>query len=153
MSEGAGVERGKPGHIHRWADRLEAVWYWWRILGRDLVLFVSLGLALMAVTSLQEGRRRAIKINCGISQAIIDAGRNIITGSSGGTSQPSEFEKNLEKLGYPPPEVRKRQAQQAARLYAIQIAKAVERESGVKNLVSPEGNIDCEKILDAGGAG
>jgi hypothetical protein len=54
--------------------------------------------------------------------------------------------RNLERLGYPPAEVRKRNARRAADEYARAIARGVERQSGVRGVVRPDGSIDCRRL-------
>lgn len=130
---------------HRgWRRLLRENWY------RDVwLLLVSLVLLLMVhgvqsrVERQREGRAIAINVMCGGISSVIEAGRATITGSS--TLSP-EFERNLERLGYPPERQRKAAARAAAKGYAASIAAAVQQESGVRGLVRKDGSLNCERL-------
>lgn len=101
------------------------------------------GKALTKTQRQQEGRAVAVNVVCGSTSAIIEAGRATITGGGGVSPQ---LARNLERLGFPPKRVRDVAAKRAARLYAKSIADAVERESGVRGLVRPDGSLDCFRL-------
>lgn len=122
-----------------------------------LLVTVALTLSIVAVRSLQsqqdrqrEGRKLAVETICGIEQATIDAGRAQLL--SGANLKPDRFRRNLERLGYPPRELREKAARQAALAYSSHIAKAVERESGVRGLVKRDGTLRCDLLVRASGA-
>lgn len=120
-------------------------WYrdvWLLLLSIVLVLMV-LGLQTK-VDRQREGRAIAINVMCGGISAVIEAGRATITGSSRSFSP--EFERNLERLGYPPRKQRTQAANAAAKAYAAAIAKSVQEESGVKDLVRKDGSLDCARL-------
>lgn len=141
------------GHRRRQTDR------GWRILVRenayrDVWLIAITVLCLVAIDRTdskverqREGRATANAIVCGAVSAVIDAGQATITGSSAGGGS-EEFLRNLEKLGYPPENVRKAQAEKAARAYARSIAERVEKQAGAEGegIVRPDGSIDCKKL-------
>lgn len=94
----------------------------------------------------REGRRAAVDVVCAATSAVIDAGRATIIG--GAEDLDPEFARNLERLGYPPRDVRRDQAQQAAQAYAAAIAKKVEDATGVTGIVRRNGTLDCVRLAE-----
>jgi hypothetical protein len=132
---------------------------WGRYL-QNLTTVVAVGLAAWAVIGLnkeqreqREGRGIAIAVNCAATSAVIDAGRATLTGQIG-APLPSNFARALERLGYPPQEVRDKQAREAARAYGGLIARRVQgaaRSAGLdrglaENLVTADGRLDCREV-------
>lgn len=99
----------------------------------------------------REGRSFTVNVTCASISAVIDAGRATITGQNGTVS--GEFARNLERLGYPPKNVRKRQQRIAARKYAEFIARRVEEATGAKGVVRRNGTLNCGRLLKLGRAG
>lgn len=94
----------------------------------------------------REGREVGVKITCATLGAVIDAGRKTISSSTIVGSP--RFTRNLERLGMPPADERKAQAQLAADAYAKAIADAVQERSGVKGAVNKDGTLNCSRLLD-----
>lgn len=101
-----------------------------------------------AIKDQVEGRKAAVQIICGVSSAIIDAGRATITGNSAGL--PTQFERNLERLGYPPRHVRRAQARELGRQYAQAIAERVQAvaDGKAKGIVRKNGTLNCTRLLE-----
>jgi hypothetical protein len=133
---------------------------WWGRYGRDLTTVIAVGLAAWAVIGVvseqrkqKESRRIAIAVTCAATSATIDAGRATITGQIG-APLPSRFARALERLGYPPQEVRDEQAREVARAYGDLIARRVQaaaQTAGVEHelaedLVTESGRLDCRRI-------
>lgn len=94
-----------------------------------------------------QGRVIAVDALCASSSAVIDAGRQTITGAQG--ALPTKLERALERLGYPPRRVRRAQALAAARAYGASIAQRVERATHVKGIARPDGSLDCKRLRTA----
>jgi hypothetical protein len=140
---------------------------WWGRYGRDLTTVIAVGLAAWAVIGVvgearevkktqaeqKKGRAIAIAVTCAATSATIDAGRATITGQIG-APLPSRFARALERLGYPPQEVRDEQAREVARAYGDLIARRVQaaaQTAGVErelaeDLVTESGRLDCRRI-------
>ena len=97
----------------------------------------------------QDGRVIAIQASCAATSAVIDAGRKTILTAG---DLPPKFARALERLGYPSAQARKARARVAAEAYARSIAEDVERQSGVKHLVRPDGRLNCDRLTSAAGA-
>lgn len=126
--------------------RVEWVW-------QNGVPFIAIVLAAIAVRGntsdiqrQREGRRVAVDVTCATMSAVIDAGRATITGSS---RVSPKFERNLQRLGYPPRKQRQAAAKAAAAAYAESIARTVEREAGVEGLVQRDGTLNCARLRAA----
>lgn len=146
------TEHGRRATDKGWRVLVRENWY------RDVWLFIITAASAWAVLTtlsivadvqqgqrdVQEGRRFAVSVNCAATSAVIEAGRATITGGAAGVG--GEFERNLERLGYPPRKVRKRQAKQAGRAYAAAIARQVEKAAGVKGVVHRDGTLDCPRL-------
>jgi hypothetical protein len=139
----ANENRDRIRHNHRQAMVILAVLF---------VVQFGLGSWALILTSrtedlvhqIQDQRRQGAGINCGISSAIIEAGRATIT--NGGTLPP-KLERFLERHGFPPAPVRERQAAMTARRYAQSISTAVARSVGPgSGVIRPNGSIDCARL-------
>lgn len=139
----------------KWPRRKQDRWGWRIVVRenwyRDLWLIIITGVVLIALSRSQdavnrqaEGRRVAGAVTCSAISAVIDAGRATI--QSGGKIDPREFERNLEKLGLPPRDVRMERSRTAAESYARLIAQRVVEESKVPGLVREDGTLDCRKL-------
>lgn len=134
----------------RWREN----WYRdvWLLLTTALVAWALLGQnnVLDDVRRVQdeqrEGRRAAVQVTCAATSAVIDAGRATIIG--GAQNLDPEFTASLERLGYPPVEVRQAQAQKAAKAYAKAIANRVETATGFTGIVNENGTLNCAKLAD-----
>lgn len=93
-----------------------------------------------------EDRRAAVTTLCAATSAVIDAGRTTITN---GGQLPPRLERNLIRLGYPQPDVRRRQAQDAARLYGESIALRVQRATKAEGIVTVTGRLRCAALADS----
>lgn len=122
---------------------------------RDVWLVLTTGIVAVAlinsseaINQQKEGRRAGLDVTCALGSGVIEAGRATISSGAASNKDPHmrRFLKELEKLGYPPRRVRERQAKLAAEAYARQIARVVERASGVKGIVRQNGKLDCEKL-------
>lgn len=129
----------------RWRMVIRENWYRdvWLIL-TTVVVVVALIRAQDAIDAQNAGRRAAGAVTCSAISAVIDAGRATI--DSGGRIDPRKFERNLERLGLPPRDVRARKARTAAESYARLIAQRVTTESGVPGLVRRDGTLNCERL-------
>lgn len=110
----------------------------------------ALWLSNHALNEQKVGRSRTLSVVCGSISAVAEAGRATIDGGATGVG-PSEFERNLRRLGYPPRSTRRRTAKAAARAYTRAIGRAVEQESGVTGIVRQDGSLDCAKLRRVGG--
>ena len=114
-----------------------------------LTVFVGVGLVQNGhrVDDIQVSRRQGAGVTCAVANAVILAGRETIRGQVG--KPETQFERNLEKLGYPPKKVRDQQAIAAAEGYAQLIAKNVARaqRQGAADLVRRDGTLDCRRFL------
>lgn len=93
------------------------------------------------------GRAVAIDALCGAVSGVVDAGRQTILGAA--LQPPTPFTRELEKLGYPPIKIRRKQAEAAARAYGSQIAAAVEKATHRKGLARKNGTLDCTRVKAA----
>jgi hypothetical protein len=122
---------------------------------RDVWLVIITGLALLgiwlnhnAVQGQIAGRHFAVGFTCAVQSAIAEGGRDVILGQ---TSRPvTRFERELEKLGYPPRAQRHKAAEQAAREYVQHISARVKAQVGAnaRNLIRPDGTIDCTRLQE-----
>jgi hypothetical protein len=106
-----------------------------------------------------ESRAIGRATSCAIQSAVIRAS---VAAILGGVEQPPELDRNLQRLGFPPEAERRRQAQQAARAYALEISRAVEaavrraapppqggpatRPESVGTIVNEDGTLDCRRL-------
>jgi hypothetical protein len=143
---GPGRRRGDQGLLKRLSRSLPERAYRdvWLILITGLVAWSLIGIQ-NTVNDQRDGRKYAVNVVCGATSAVIDAGRATITGGGVG---PPEFVRNLEALGYPPKRVREAQAQKAAEQYAELIARRVERVAGARDVVKPNGTLDCVRLTE-----
>jgi hypothetical protein len=101
--------------------------------------------AALEIRQQREGRRVAIEVFCGVSQAVIDAGRAQILSSA--AIGPPRFARNLERLGFPELRARQKTAELAAQAYSRGIARAVAREAGTHGLVNRDGRLRCDRLV------
>jgi hypothetical protein len=143
-----------PEERARGARRL----WWVRLYGpvwaRDLWQVLVTGLVLISLSSFQsasdrqrEGRKVAIQAICGFQNATIKAGRAQLL-SSAAVGSP-RFERNLERLGYPPRAVREVAAKKAADAYSQTIIRAVANSTNTTGLVQKDGTLNCRALLGA----
>jgi hypothetical protein len=132
----------------------------WGRYGQNLTAALAVALAAWAVIGLnkeqkeqREGRAIAIAVTCSATSAVIDAGRATITGQISASAVTPRLARSLERLGYPPKEVREREARKAAAAYGRFIARRVEaaaRTAGLDGesnaLVTESGQLDCRKV-------
>lgn len=99
------------------------------------------------ITAIQDQRRDATKVTCAALGAVIDAGRNVISGNS---TRETPFMHFLERHGYPPPRIRRAQANAQAAGYAETIITRVEHAIGRRRavrIITPDGSIDCAAFV------
>jgi hypothetical protein len=127
-------------------------WRWWLWYGervwQDLIPLVALVLAAIAVFGTQsdverqrEGRGIAINVLCGVSNGIVDAGREILTDTLPGTEHYQRPHSALEKS----------RAQAYADSYARVISFSVAQQAGVQaeGVLRHDGTIDCDALSRA----
>lgn len=103
----------------------------------------------------KEGRAFALSVICGVTNAIADAGRAVITGGGGPGLNP-EFTRNLEALGYPSERERRAAAKQAGQAYAQNITGRVASaadltEEEAEAVVTGSGTLNCDELLKLSG--
>lgn len=106
--------------------------------------------AARAVSKQAEGRRIAVQIICGATSGVIEAGRATITGQTSAAFSPV-FERNLERLGFPPKAQRESVARRQAVLYAKFIAKRVRdvADGRGRGIVRKDGSLNCDRLQRA----
>lgn len=121
-----------------------------RIIRGAMIVFgvmnvLALGLSYKTVEDLkqvqrdqQDGRRAAVGATCAINAAIIDAARETILARDSKPGQ-SEGERILREG--------------VADTYSTRIALEVERETGQRGLVKPDGSLDCRRLRKIGRVG
>jgi hypothetical protein len=94
-----------------------------------------------------KGRRFALGLSCAVESAVGKAGHDVILAGAAGIG--GRFERNLERLGYPPARVRLEQARSQAAVYVSAITNAVQGEVGGKGakLIRPDGSLDCQRLI------
>ena len=126
-----------------------------------LVAMSTAGIAIAAKSYQQgqEARRLAVGATCAFGGAVAEAGRRVITSSAvpPKSDRARRFNRPLESEGYPPLAERRDAAEIAGRAYVESIARAVEEQTGLKDLVvetGPDaGKLDCHRLEEAiGGA-
>jgi hypothetical protein len=108
------------------------------------IVFLALHDASAAIKSNHEGRRAAVNVTCATLSAVIESGRETLR--AGAQIGPPRFERGLTRMGLPPLADRQRAADLAATHYSKNIATEVERQSGVRGLVLPDGRLDCSRL-------
>lgn len=83
---------------------------------------------------------------CATISAVTQAGRNAIRADG---DFPSEYSRNIERLGAPSAAQRRKEAIKKADNYSMFIAREVERISGRSFLVKKDGSLDCKKLAPA----
>lgn len=132
----------------------------------DRLLLTTLAAALLALTisvamayttlhnrsdllNQRDGRRLALSVVCASTSAVIESGREVLTGTG---ALPAPLAALFERYGYS-----ERAARAAARLaaerYAREIAREVQRAAGRRDLVRKDGSLNCERLTKAAGAG
>jgi hypothetical protein len=109
-----------------------------------LIVLLALHESSSAIQSNHEGRRAAVNVTCATLSAVIESGRETL--QAGAAIGPPRFERELRRIGLPPLADRQRGADLAAARYSKGIATEVERQSGVKGLVLPDGRLDCSRL-------
>lgn len=140
-----GILAGQPGQRERrpGVSRLMVV----LLVAACLLSVANSVMNVVSINQIQASRKRSLDVVCAANSAIIDAGRAVITGGAPKPGQrPTRFELNLERLGYPPPPVRRAQAQKAATEYGRGIAHAIETQAHVKGLVRQDGSLNCAAL-------
>lgn len=100
----------------------------------------------------RDGRKVGLGVTCGVLSGVTEAGRRTIEAGAmpATTPQGLRFDRNLQRLGYPPVAARQAAASAAADHYVQLIVREVEQTSGVKGLVitkgSQRGKLDCKKL-------
>lgn len=97
------------------------------------------------------GRRVAVGATCAAVSGVIEAGRATI--ASGVIIKPKLFERNLERLGLPPVDVRRDSAEDAAVAYSRAIAIRVAQATHNSSLVRKNGTLDCRRLQVAARTG
>jgi hypothetical protein len=158
ISQAAG-ERMKSSHPTRRRDDRGVFPDWLpERFYRDLwLLIITGGMLLLAillvnnVNSQAKGRHFTVGFTCAALSAISQEGREVIAGPQ---KLNTPFERNLERLGYPPVAVRRAQAQAAAQAYVRGISNRIQEQVGYKGsrLIRADGTIDCTKLQKLGNA-
>ena len=112
-----------------------------------VVSSVALRFAQKALSDQREGRAVAVQTTCTVISAVVDAGRATLL--AGGAPQPQPFERNLLRLGFPSLVKRQKAAQIAAATYSRSIANRVAAITGRRDLVKPDGSLDCDRLREA----
>lgn len=141
-------------------DRCRLPWY-------VLAAFVGLAIACAAaiyiavedkqsnLSRINEGRALALNVICAYGSAISEAGREVIAGSAREPLTPREklFERNLQRLGYPPLGQRRQAARLGGAAYVENINRRVEERTGIEGLVIRKGpragSLNCDKLQRA----
>lgn len=116
-----------------------------------MVSVVSAGLSYKSYAEVQDGRRVSSDAVCAFGSALAEAGRAILDASAAPPkdARARRFERELERLGYPPRKLR----QGAGQAYIDSIATRVAAQTGVKGLVvktgPTAGRLDCAKLRKA----
>lgn len=120
---------------------------------RNFWLLVITGVSCLAIIgnyntlhTQTRGRHFAIAVICAFGNAGEEAGRSVLAAS--GQMPETRFTRNLERLGYPPFPVRRRQGNTAASEYVKSISTRVQRQVGrrVPGLIRPDGTLSCERL-------
>lgn len=122
------------------------------------LMLVVIGLVLFALLAynhtldqIKGERHTAIAITCALLSATTEAGKEAITG---GVLPENHFTRELERLGYPPYPIRKKQARDAANAYVQFLTTRASTAIGAQahDLVGPGGNLDCHQFARLSGA-
>lgn len=115
------------------------------VISSTIVSLVSLEISLSAGQREREGRQIVRQALCGVASGIITAGRTQI--ESGGEALPQPYERNLERLGLLPSLAARRLAARiGAEAYSRGIAEEAQKTSGRRDLVNPDGTLNCRNL-------
>lgn len=113
-----------------------------------LVLTIAALILLYEQRSSDRGNQA--RAQCAALSVVIDAGRKVIVSQTAQPVPPRE-ERTLERLGFPPLEVRRQQAERAADRYAAKIASAIRQQASVPGVVRRNGSLNCERFAGVSG--
>lgn len=105
-----------------------------------------------ALSAIQAGRKNALNVTCTLATALLIAGKRTI--ASAAVGRETVFTRNLERIGYPPPSVRRAEATATARAYTATILEVMAKNPTTRDLgiIRPNGTLNCKRFQQIGHA-